>query len=58
MGCVCVYVSICKYLNLLFVFGGLRECWEEIWIDVLDVWLVVEQYIWVFIDEYVFFIEG
>ncbi|GAB4824523.1 hypothetical protein Ancab_007399 [Ancistrocladus abbreviatus] len=46
MGCLCVYGSICRHLNLPFVFGGTRECWEEPYIDISDARLVAEQHIW------------
>ncbi|XP_065879453.1 (S)-8-oxocitronellyl enol synthase ISY1 [Euphorbia lathyris] len=51
MGCLCVYGSICKYLNLPFTFGGSRECWEEVCIDCSDARLVAEQHIWAANDE-------
>ncbi|KAK1394297.1 Iridoid synthase [Heracleum sosnowskyi] len=37
MGSLCVYGTICKHLNLPFMFGGSRECWEEMCIDGSDV---------------------
>ena len=46
MGSLCVYGAICKHLNLPFMFGGTRECWEELCIDGSDVRLVAEQQIW------------
>ncbi|WCJ29207.1 NAD(P)-binding Rossmann-fold superfamily protein [Euphorbia peplus] len=46
MGCLCVYGSICRYLNLPFIFGGSRECWEEVCIDCSDARLVAEHHIW------------
>ncbi|KAL8115176.1 hypothetical protein AgCh_021852 [Apium graveolens] len=46
MGSLCVYGTICKHLNLPFMFGGSRECWEEMCIDGSDVRLVAEQQIW------------
>ncbi|XP_010520207.1 PREDICTED: iridoid synthase isoform X1 [Tarenaya hassleriana] len=46
MGTLCVYGAICKYLNLPFVFGGTRECWEESYIDGSDSRLVAEQHIY------------
>ncbi|KAK9280225.1 hypothetical protein L1049_013912 [Liquidambar formosana] len=46
MGCLCVYGTICKHLNLPFVFGGTRECWEEVYIDGSDARLLAEQHIW------------
>lgn len=45
MGSLCVYGAMCKYLNLPFVFGGTRECWEESYIDGSDSNLVAEQHI-------------
>ncbi|KAI4305237.1 hypothetical protein L6164_028615 [Bauhinia variegata] len=46
MGSLCVYGSICKHLNLPFVFGGTRKCWEETYIDGSDARLVADQHIW------------
>ncbi|KAI3461650.1 hypothetical protein Pfo_018313 [Paulownia fortunei] len=46
IGSICVYGTICKYLNLPFVFGGTKECWEEMHIDASDARLVAEQHIW------------
>ncbi|XP_043702305.1 (S)-8-oxocitronellyl enol synthase CYC2-like [Telopea speciosissima] len=46
IGGLCVYASICKYLNLPFLFGGSKECWEEVYIDGADARLVAEQHIW------------
>ncbi|KAK3206521.1 hypothetical protein Dsin_020567 [Dipteronia sinensis] len=46
MGSLCVYAAICKRENLPFVFGGTRECWEDLCIDGSDVRLVAEQQIW------------
>ncbi|CAH8360508.1 unnamed protein product [Eruca vesicaria subsp. sativa] len=45
MGSLCVYGAMCRYLNLPFVFGGTRECWEECYIDGSDSNLVAEQHI-------------
>ncbi|KAL1136031.1 hypothetical protein V6Z11_A12G212300 [Gossypium hirsutum] len=45
-GSLCVYGTICKHLNLPFVFGGTIECWEESYIDGSDARLVAEQQIW------------
>ncbi|CAN8253231.1 unnamed protein product [Cochlearia groenlandica] len=45
MGSLCVYGAICKYMNLPFVFGGSRECWEESYIDGSDSNLVAEQHV-------------
>ncbi|KAL7082012.1 hypothetical protein ACP275_14G074000 [Erythranthe tilingii] len=47
IGSICVYGAICKYLNLPFVFGGTKECWEEMYLDASDARLVAEQHIWV-----------
>ncbi|GMG98332.1 hypothetical protein Nepgr_000172 [Nepenthes gracilis] len=46
MGSLCVYGSICKHFNHPFVFGGLKACWEEPYIDISDARLVAEQHIW------------
>ncbi|KAM7256227.1 hypothetical protein ACFE04_011968 [Oxalis oulophora] len=46
MGSLCVYGTICKYLNLPFIFGGTRQNWEEPQIDGSDARLVAEQHIW------------
>ncbi|GAA0171315.1 oxidoreductase [Lithospermum erythrorhizon] len=46
VGSLCVFGSICKVLNLPFLFGGTKECWEEICIDASDARLVAEQHIW------------
>lgn len=46
VGSLCIYGAICKHLNLPFVFGGTRECWEEVCIDGSDARLVAEQHIW------------
>lgn len=46
MGSLCVYGAICKHLNLPFVFGGTRKCWEEAYIDGSDARLVADQHIW------------
>ncbi|KAI4373401.1 hypothetical protein MLD38_011529 [Melastoma candidum] len=51
MGCLGVYGSICKHLNLPFVFGGRRESWEESCVDSSDAGLVAEQHIWAATDE-------
>ncbi|KAL2898728.1 Iridoid synthase CYC2 [Bienertia sinuspersici] len=53
MGCLAIYASICRHLDLPFVFGGSRECWEEAWIDVSDARLVAEQHIWASTDDQV-----
>ena len=49
--CLGVYGSICKYLNLTFVFGGTKECWEKMHIDGSDARLVAEQHIWAATNE-------
>ncbi|CAH1419417.1 unnamed protein product [Lactuca virosa] len=46
MGSLCVYGTICKYLNLPFVFGGRKDCFEEQFVDVSDARLVAKQQIW------------
>ncbi|KAG8387915.1 hypothetical protein BUALT_Bualt02G0071000 [Buddleja alternifolia] len=46
IGSLCVYGTICKYMNLPFVFGGTEQCWEETFIDLSDARLVAEQHIW------------
>ncbi|XLR06474.1 hypothetical protein S83_034412 [Arachis hypogaea] len=46
MGSLCVYGAICKHLNLPFVFGGTKKCWEENYIDGSDARLVADQHIW------------
>lgn len=46
MGSLCVYGTICKHLNLPFVFGGTKKCWEETCIDGSDARLVADQHIW------------
>ncbi|KAF3454239.1 hypothetical protein FNV43_RR04686 [Rhamnella rubrinervis] len=58
MGCLCVYGTISKHLNLPFVFGGTRKCWEEICIDGSDVRLVAEQHIWAATNEKTYSIDG
>ncbi|KAG6401386.1 hypothetical protein SASPL_138242 [Salvia splendens] len=45
MGTICVYGTICKYLNLPFVFGGTKMCWEEMCIDASDTRLVADQHL-------------
>ncbi|KAH6810522.1 Rossmann-fold superfamily protein [Perilla frutescens var. frutescens] len=47
IGSICVYGTICKYLNLPFVFGGTKKCWEEMYIDTSDARLVADQQIFV-----------
>ncbi|GMN23759.1 hypothetical protein TIFTF001_000245 [Ficus carica] len=58
MGCLCVYGTICKYLDLPFVFGGERRRWEESFIDGSDSRLVAEQHIWAATNEDVFSADG
>ncbi|XP_057483358.1 (S)-8-oxocitronellyl enol synthase CYC2-like [Actinidia eriantha] len=58
MGCLGLYGSICKYLNLPFVFGGTRECWEEMHIDGSDARLVAEQHIWAATNEKIYSSDG
>ncbi|XP_059664440.1 (S)-8-oxocitronellyl enol synthase CYC2 [Cornus florida] len=58
MGSLCVYGTICKHLNLPFVFGGTRECWEELCIDGSDARLVAEQHIWAATNDQVHSTDG
>lgn len=58
MGSLCVYASICKHLDLPFVFGGTRECWEEMYIDGSDAGLVAEQHIWAATNEETYSTDG
>ncbi|XP_038680656.1 (S)-8-oxocitronellyl enol synthase CYC2-like [Tripterygium wilfordii] len=58
IGSLCVYGAICKHLNLPFVFGGTRECWEEACIDGSDARLVAEQHIWAATNEEICSIHG
>ncbi|KDP46500.1 hypothetical protein JCGZ_08472 [Jatropha curcas] len=58
MGSLCVYGAICKYLNLPFVFGGTRECWEEVCIDGSDAVLVAEQHIWAATNDELYSTDG
>ncbi|KAM7501808.1 hypothetical protein LguiB_000712 [Lonicera macranthoides] len=58
MGSLCAYGSVCKYLNLPFVFGGTRECWEGNFIDGSDARLVAEQHIWAATNEAVYSRNG
>ncbi|CAI9106962.1 OLC1v1006214C1 [Oldenlandia corymbosa var. corymbosa] len=51
IGTVSVYGTICKKLKLPFLFGGTKECWEEVYIDASDVRLVAEQHIWAATEE-------
>ncbi|KAK4483089.1 hypothetical protein RD792_010266 [Penstemon davidsonii] len=46
IGSLCVYGTICKYLNIPFVYGGTKQCWEEMCVDASDARLVAEQHIW------------
>ena len=58
IGSLCVYGTICKYLNLPFVFGGKREVWEEMYIDGSDARLVAEQHIWAATNEAIYSTDG
>ncbi|KAA8549402.1 hypothetical protein F0562_001125 [Nyssa sinensis] len=58
MGSLCVYGTICKHLNLPFLFGGTRECWEEMCIDGSDAGLVAEQHIWAATDDKIYSSDG
>lgn len=58
MGSLCVYAEICKHLNLPFVFGGTRECWEEFYIDGSDTRLVAEHHIWAATNEDITSVDG
>ncbi|XP_043725810.1 (S)-8-oxocitronellyl enol synthase CYC2 [Telopea speciosissima] len=58
IGGLCVYGVICRYLNLPFLFGGSKECWEEVYIDSTDTRLVAEQHIWASTNEDVSSIKG
>lgn len=58
MGSLCVYGTLCKNLNLPFVFGGTRECWEETYIDGSDAGLVAEQHIWAATNEETYSTDG
>ncbi|CAL5426861.1 unnamed protein product [Camellia sinensis] len=58
MGSLCVYGTICKHLNLPFVFGGTRECWEEMHIDASDARLVAGQHIWAATNEETYSSDG
>ncbi|CAL1392052.1 unnamed protein product [Linum trigynum] len=51
IGGLAVYGTICRRLDLPFVFGGTRECWEEECIDGSDARLVADQHIWAATDE-------
>ena len=51
MGSLCVYGSICRHLNLPFMFGGTKESWEEAYVDGSDARLVAEQHIWAVVNE-------
>ncbi|KAL3649148.1 hypothetical protein CASFOL_005551 [Castilleja foliolosa] len=46
IGSICVYGTICKYLHLPFVFGGIKQCWEQMYLDGSDARLIAEQHIW------------
>ncbi|KAL5580751.1 hypothetical protein UlMin_013193 [Ulmus minor] len=58
MGSLCVYGAICKNLNLPFVFGGTKKCWEEFYIDGSDARLVAEQQIWAATSEDLYSKDG
>ncbi|KAF9675469.1 hypothetical protein SADUNF_Sadunf09G0035500 [Salix dunnii] len=58
MGCLAIYGAICRHLNLPFVFGGTRECWEEVCIDGSDARLVAEQHIWAATDDEISSTDG
>ncbi|XP_010272811.1 PREDICTED: 3-oxo-Delta(4,5)-steroid 5-beta-reductase isoform X2 [Nelumbo nucifera] len=58
IGSLCIYGTICKHLHLPFVFGGARECWEEVYIDGSDARLVAEQHIWVSTNDNVSSTDG
>ncbi|CAN0854780.1 (S)-8-oxocitronellyl enol synthase CYC2 [Linum grandiflorum] len=51
IGSLCVYGAVCRRLGLPFVFGGTKECWEEVYIDGSDSSLVAEHHIWAATDE-------
>ncbi|CAI0453644.1 unnamed protein product [Linum tenue] len=51
IGGLAVYGTICRRLDLPFVFGGTRECWEEEYIDGSDARLAADQHIWAATDE-------
>lgn len=57
MGSLCVYGTICKHLNLPFLFGGSRKRWEEHCIDGSDARLVAEQHIWASTNEEISVVE-
>ncbi|XP_042483024.1 (S)-8-oxocitronellyl enol synthase CYC2 [Macadamia integrifolia] len=58
IGGLCVYASICRYLNLPFLFGGSKECWEEVYIDGTDTKLAAEQHVWASTNDEVSSIKG
>ncbi|KAF5744510.1 hypothetical protein HS088_TW07G00082 [Tripterygium wilfordii] len=58
VGSLCVYGTLCKHLNLPFVFGGTRELWEEACIDGSDARLVAEQHIWAATNDEISSIHG
>lgn len=58
MGSLCVYGAICRHLNLPFLFGGTRRCWEEMYIDGSDAGLVAEQHIWAAINDKIYSSDG
>ncbi|CAL1402294.1 unnamed protein product [Linum trigynum] len=58
IGSLCVYGTICRRLNLPFVFGGTRDCWEEEYMDGSDAGLVAEHHIWAATEERVRSTDG
>lgn len=58
MGSLCVYGTICRYLDKPFVFGGARKRWEESSIDGSDSRLVAEQHIWAATNEDLYSTDG
>eukprot|EP01018_Ginkgo_biloba_P033323 Gb_18645 [translate_table: standard] len=50
IGSLAVYATICKALDLPFVFHGSRACWEETYMDASDAELVAEQEVWAAMD--------
>lgn len=58
IGSLCVYGTICKQLNLPFLFGGTKKCWEEIYIDGSDARLVAEQKLWAATNESIYSTKG
>ncbi|KAJ8749751.1 hypothetical protein K2173_012302 [Erythroxylum novogranatense] len=58
IGSLCVYGAICKHLNIPFVFGGIRECWEEVCINGSDARLVAENHIWAATKDEIYSFDG